>query len=137
MIPVCNEDRSKCSYCICAGEHVQIVVLTEAAIAGGLTRTTSVALLKDSWIQASEQLGTGIVHDGMSEHKELLKDQTVSSVRNMLGGRTILATEASLKSCLRTTDRILKKIIGEDETGIIVVTGSLHIVSSVLACLVG
>ncbi|KAF7816726.1 dihydrofolate synthetase isoform X1 [Senna tora] len=121
---------------ILSGKHVETVVLTEAAIAGGVTRTTSAALLKDSWIQASEELGIGIVHDGMVEYKELLKDQTVSSVRNMHEGRIILATETSLNSCLRNTDRILRRNTG-DERGIIVITGSLHIVSVVLANLVG
>ena len=41
---------------ICLGVHVETVVLTEAAIAGGVTRTTPASLLRDSWIKASGEL---------------------------------------------------------------------------------
>lgn len=119
-----------------SGEHVKSVILTEAAIAGGVTRTTSATFLKDSWIQASEELSIEIVHDGMAEYRELVNDETVSCVRDLHDGKTILASEACLKSCLKTTDRILRRVIGA-ERGIIVITGSLHIVSSVLGNLVG
>ena len=120
---------------LCSGEHVEAVLLTEAAIAGGVTRTTSASLLRDSWIQASRELGRGIIHEGMTEHGELSKEQPQSSVSNLVDGRTILATEGSLKASLRTADKILRRRTREEDTGLIVITGSLHIVSSVLACL--
>ncbi|XP_061350278.1 dihydrofolate synthetase-like [Gastrolobium bilobum] len=120
---------------ILSGLHVETVLLTEAAIAGGVTRTTPASLLRDSWIKASEELGVGIIHDGMAEYSELLKDQPVSSASNLGDGKTILATESSLKGCLRTANNIL--IRSGNEKGIIVITGSLHIISSVLASLDG
>ncbi|KAG4975875.1 hypothetical protein JHK84_035631 [Glycine max] len=49
------------------------LLLTEAAIAGGETRTTPTSLLRDSWIKASDELHIGIVHDEMAEYSELLK----------------------------------------------------------------
>lgn len=58
---------------ICLGVHVETVLLTEAAIAGGVTRTTPASLLRDSWIKASDELHIGIVHDEMAEYSELLK----------------------------------------------------------------
>ncbi|XP_054788365.1 dihydrofolate synthetase isoform X2 [Prosopis cineraria] len=121
---------------ILSGEHVVTVVLAEAAIAGGVTRMMSAASLKDSWIQASEELGIEIVHEGIAGYGELVKDEIIPHVRDLHDHRTVLATEGCLMSCLRTTGRILKRNKGV-ERGIIVITGSLHIISSVLACLGG
>ncbi|XP_027334194.1 dihydrofolate synthetase [Abrus precatorius] len=115
---------------ILSGAHVETVLLTEAAIAGGVTRTTPSSLLRDSWIKASDELGIGIVHDGMAEYRELLKEEPVGS-----DDKTILATESSLMCCLRTANKIL--IRRGHEKSVIVITGSLHIVSSVLASLAG
>ncbi|RZB69286.1 Dihydrofolate synthetase isoform B [Glycine soja] len=120
---------------ILSGVHVETVVLTEAAIAGGVTRTTPASLLRDSWIKASGELGIGIVHDGMAEYSELLKEQPVGSESNLGDGKTVLATESCLKGCLRTANQILSR--RGDEKRVIVFTGSLHIAASVLASLAG
>lgn len=111
---------------------METVLLTEAAIAGGVTRTTPASLLKDSWIKASDELGIEILHDGMAEYDELINE----SESNLGDGMTILSTESSLKSCLRTANKILTRR-GEEEKGVIVFTGSLHIAASVLASLAG
>ena len=112
---------------------MKTVILTEASIAGAVTRTTPASLLRDSWIKASEELGVDMCHDGMTEYRELLKEQPVSSESNVTDGKTILATEFSLKDCLRIANEILNR--RGAEKGVIVITGSLHIVSSVLASL--
>ncbi|RDX58328.1 Dihydrofolate synthetase, partial [Mucuna pruriens] len=116
---------------ILSGVHVETVLLTEAAIAGGATRTTPASLLRDSWIKASDEHGIEIVHDGMTEYSELLKEQPVGSENNFGDGKTILAIEPSLMGCLRTAQKILTR--RGDEKGVIVFTGSLHIAASVLA----
>lgn len=119
---------------ILSGEHVEAVLLTEAAIAGGTTRTTPSSLLRGSWIQASDELGIQIVHDGKAEYSELLNEQPVSE-SNFGDGKAILVTESSLKGCLRTANKILTR--RGNEKGVIVFTGSLHIVASVLASIDG
>ncbi|KAK7301167.1 hypothetical protein RJT34_12028 [Clitoria ternatea] len=116
---------------ILSGVHVETVLLTEAVIAGGVTRTTPASLLRDSWVKASDELGIGIVHDGMVEYRELLKEEPVGSQNNLGDGKTILAIETSLNGCLGTAKKILSG--RGDEKCLIVITGSLHIVSSVLA----
>lgn len=114
---------------------METVLLTEAAIAGGVTRTTPASLLRDSWIKASDELGIGIFHDGMAEYNELTNKKPESSESNLGDGMTILATESSLQSCLRTANKILTR--RGEEKGVIVFTGSLHIAASVLASLAG
>ncbi|XP_075633508.1 dihydrofolate synthetase-like [Castanea sativa] len=47
-----------------SGGELEAVLLTEADIVGGNSRTTSASLLRDCWIQASKELGIDIVHDG-------------------------------------------------------------------------
>ncbi|KAK2399414.1 folylpolyglutamate synthase [Trifolium repens] len=129
----CDKDHAGFAREILSGSYVETVILTEAAIAGAVTRTTPASLLRDSWIKASEELGVDICHEGMAEYRELFKEQPVSSESNLSDGKTILATESSLKSCLRIANEILNR--RRDEKGVIVITGSLHIVSSVLASL--
>ncbi|XP_004498396.1 dihydrofolate synthetase [Cicer arietinum] len=129
----CDKDHAGFAREILSGAYVETVILTEAAIAGAVTRITPASLLRDSWIKASEKLGVGICHEGMTEYRELLTENPVISENNLSDGKTILATESSLKGCLRIANEILNRKGGEK--GVIVITGSLHIVSSVLASL--
>ncbi|CAI8605613.1 unnamed protein product [Vicia faba] len=129
----CDKDHAGFAREILSGAYVETVILTEAAVAGAVTRITPASLLRDSWIKASEELGVAIFHEGMTEYRELLEEQPVNSDSNLSDGKTILATESSLKDCLRVASEILNR--RRDEKGVIVITGSLHIVSSVLASL--
>ncbi|XP_023908562.1 dihydrofolate synthetase isoform X1 [Quercus suber] len=118
-----------------SGGELVAVLLTEADIAGGKSRTTSASLLRDCWIQASKELGNDIVHDGMIKSREVFNNLLVCSARKLENG-TILAAESSLMASLKATNQILRERAG-NQSGIIVVTGSLHIVSMVLAALTG
>lgn len=109
-----------------SGMQLEAVYLTEADIAGGKSRTTSPSLLRDCWIRASKELDINILHDEMAEYQELSKDQLSPAI--------ILAAENSPLFSMRMVNQILRKRTG-DGSGIIVVTGSLHIVSLVLASL--
>ncbi|XP_059434077.1 dihydrofolate synthetase isoform X1 [Corylus avellana] len=114
-----------------SGGQLEAVFLTEANIAGGKSRTTSASLLRDCWIQASKELGIGIVHNGPAKSKQVFKEQLAYSVSKLENG-TILAAESSLMVSLKVANQILRERTGV-QSGIIVVTGSLHIVSLVLA----
>lgn len=103
--------------------QLEAVFLTEVSIAGDNSRTTSSSLLKDHWIQASRQLGTDIIDHGVAEYRDFLKSQSV--------GKIILTAESSFMASMRVGHQILQARTG-DQLGIIVVTGSLHVVSSVL-----
>ncbi|XP_075648537.1 dihydrofolate synthetase isoform X3 [Castanea sativa] len=117
------------------GGELEVVLLTEADIAGGKSRTTSASLLRDCWIQASKELGIDIVHDDTTKSREVFNNLVVCSASKLENG-TILATESSLMASLKATNQILRERTG-NQSGIIVVTGSLHIVSMVLAALSG
>ncbi|KAJ9139793.1 hypothetical protein P3X46_030492 [Hevea brasiliensis] len=112
-------------------EQLEAVFLTEADIAGGKSRTTTASLLRDHWVQASEELGINTLHDGTAEYQELFKNRFVYPARK-LDGRIILAAEKSLGVSLRVANEFLKGKT-ENHPCVLVVTGSLHVVSSVLA----
>ncbi|XP_075649674.1 dihydrofolate synthetase-like [Castanea sativa] len=118
-----------------AGGELEVVLLTEADIAGGKSRTTLASLLRDCWIQASKELGIDIAHDGTTKSREVFSNLLVCSASKLENG-TILAAESSLMASLKATNQILRERTG-NQSGIIVVTGSLHIVSMVLAALSG
>ncbi|XP_022985041.1 dihydrofolate synthetase isoform X1 [Cucurbita maxima] len=88
---------------------LESIVLSEANIGGGKSRTTSAALLRDCWIQASNEMG--------------IPTQT-----------SLLTTETSLLRAIKIAAEILKQRT-EGRRGLVVVTGSLHAVSMVLSSL--
>ncbi|KAI9161448.1 hypothetical protein LWI28_017580 [Acer negundo] len=113
-----------------SGRKLDAIFLTEAEVAGGKTRITSASLLRDHWIQASKELDINILHDGMAEYRKLLEDQSIDSMMAS-EHRTVLAAEDSLAVSMKFANQILKRR-ARNQSGILVVTGSLHIVSSVL-----
>lgn len=116
---------------------LEAIFLTEVDIAGDKARMTPASLLKDSWIQASKEAGINILNYGVSVCRKLLEDQPVHFA-NELESKTILSAEMSLMDAMRFGNKILRaRTAGDDQSGIIVVTGSLHIVSSVLGFIQG
>ncbi|KAL7183656.1 hypothetical protein ACSBR2_025943 [Camellia fascicularis] len=116
---------------------LEAIFLTEVDIAGDKARMTPASLLKDSWILASKEAGIKILDYGVSVCQKLLEDQSVHSA-NELESKTILSAEMSLMDAIRVGNKILRaRTAGDDQSGIIVVTGSLHIVSSVLGLIQG
>ncbi|XP_044472721.1 dihydrofolate synthetase isoform X2 [Mangifera indica] len=113
-----------------SGVKLEAVFLTEADVAGGKTRITPASMLRDFWIQASQELGINIVHDGMAEYKELLEDGAIYSPKAS-EKRTLIVAEKSLAVCMKVANQILLRKSG----GILVITGSLHIVSAVISTL--
>ncbi|KAI3725706.1 hypothetical protein L1987_65498 [Smallanthus sonchifolius] len=113
-----------------AVKQVDGVILTEVSIAGDRFRTASLPLLRDRWIQASDELGIKFCEYGVEEYNDLLKTQSGKCV-DELHDSTLLFSSRSVLESLRIGDKILKSK-GTDRPGLLVVTGSLHIVSSVL-----
>ncbi|XP_024022335.1 dihydrofolate synthetase [Morus notabilis] len=116
-----------------SGGQIDAVLLTESNIAGAKSRTTSASFLKDCWIQASKELGKAFLHDEMAEYQDLLDAQFDGST-SVLKNKNILTAEASVLSSMKIADQILRRK-ADNGSGIIIVTGSLHIVSSVLSTL--
>ncbi|PWA95404.1 folylpolyglutamate synthetase family protein [Artemisia annua] len=106
-----------------AVKQVDAILLTEVSIAGDRYRTASLSLLRDRWIQASNELGIRFSEVGIEAYSKLLKDQSNDS--------TLLFSSSSLAESMRIGDEILRSK-GRDRPCLLVVTGSLHVVSSVL-----
>ncbi|XVF53447.1 hypothetical protein PTKIN_Ptkin05aG0100100 [Pterospermum kingtungense] len=116
-----------------SGRQLEAVFLTEADIAGGTSRTTSASVLRDCWIRASRELGIKVVDDKMEEWGELFEDKFICTARDS-EHELIVAAKNSLSDSLRSANQILRERT-QNWPGILVVTGSLHIVSLVLASL--
>ncbi|KAM7273606.1 hypothetical protein ACFE04_028270 [Oxalis oulophora] len=117
-----DKDHSAFAKEFLSSKHLEAAILTEASIAGGKIRTTAPSLLKDCWTQASKELGIEILQDRRTDYQ------------NMSEPATILAAEGSLTKSMNVATQILRERTG-DVPRILVVTGSLHIVSMVLATL--
>ncbi|CAH8277793.1 unnamed protein product [Arabidopsis lyrata] len=90
------------------GLKPEVVILTEADIGGAKIRSTSSSVLKESWIKAADELGSGSME--ASENKTVLDS-------------------------LKLAYKILSDDRSSSDSGMVIATGSLHIVSSVLASL--
>ncbi|GAB2209740.1 hypothetical protein Droror1_Dr00026963 [Drosera rotundifolia] len=108
------------------GQQLEVVCLMEVDIAGDKYRTASASMLKVSWLNASKEQGVVIAH----VFQGLSNGWSLESARESNG--TILVAESSLTSSLRIAGQILDARRGDGQ-GIIVMTRSLHIVSSVLS----
>ncbi|KAG9152176.1 hypothetical protein Leryth_026124 [Lithospermum erythrorhizon] len=106
---------------------LKAVFLSEVNIAGDRSRTVSASLLRESWTEASRKMGIDI-HEN-SNNGGLTESLQSSVVRN----RTITLHKEEVMASIRAGNEILNRMVGDgDPFGIIIVTGSLHIVSSVL-----
>lgn len=110
-------------------KHLDAVLFTEVSIAGDKSRTTSASSLKGIWIQVSKQMGKHVVEcnakDFMEENLHVHKSSDHQS---------LLLAEGSIPGCLKAGFQITNAATG-GQSGVIVVTGSLHIVSAVLSAL--
>ncbi|KAM0023875.1 putative dihydrofolate synthase [Helianthus debilis subsp. tardiflorus] len=113
-----------------AVKQVNAIFLTEVSIAGDQFRTASLSLLRDRWIQASNELGVTFSEYGVEEYNELLKNQSGQSADQT----TLLFSSHQVLESMRIGGKILESN-GTDRPGLIVVTGSLHTVSSVLCAI--
>ncbi|KAK9145593.1 hypothetical protein Sjap_005496 [Stephania japonica] len=108
----------------------EAVLLTEISIAGDHSRITPASLLKGAWIDAAKELGVEIADARMGKNEKLFMEQLSGSAADK-EHKTVLATSGSLQSSLKLANHILTEKT-QCQSGLIVVTGSLHIVSLVL-----
>ncbi|XP_074328985.1 dihydrofolate synthetase isoform X2 [Apium graveolens] len=113
--------------------QLDAVILTEVSIAGDNSRSTPSSLLKDSWILASEDVGVEICDFGLAKCIPFLEKQ-VNSTTKKQEHRTIALVESSHEDTLKIVNQMLRTR-GDHADNIVAVTGSLHIVSSVLGYL--
>lgn len=117
-----------------AVKGLNAVLFTEVSIAGDKSRTTSVSSLRSSWIQASKELDIHTLNYHIGELEDLRDQETQWEERfDYLG---ILFAEGSLLACMKAGRQILARRT-KSKSGIIVVTGSLHVVSAILGSLKG
>lgn len=105
------------------------VFSTEVDIAGAKSRMASASLLKCAWVNASREMNMKVLDLKVANSE----DQSLQPA-GIEESQSILLAEGSLLACIRAGFKILNERTGE-QPGIIVVTGSLHIVSAVLGYL--
>ncbi|KAG9448401.1 hypothetical protein H6P81_014529 [Aristolochia fimbriata] len=118
-----------------AGTRPEVVLLTEACIVGSRSRATPASSLKEAWTQASRELGFDVLECVGEWHVEQTSQVRCGSSRHEMALRTCCQTE-SVKDTLVAASEFLA-CRTQDRSGLVVVTGSLHIVSSVLAMVYG
>ena len=124
---------------LAAGQTPDVVLLTEASIAGGTSRAMPASSLKEVWIAAARDHGIECVDIGgvsgaeAPEHiGDLLGSPSSSSGRKppmVIGCQDEGPFSSNL---IIAASRLLEKSRGRAHPGLICVTGSLHLVGAVL-----
>ncbi|XP_019200196.1 PREDICTED: dihydrofolate synthetase isoform X2 [Ipomoea nil] len=112
---------------------LEAVFLTEVSIAEDKSRTTSSSFLKDVWTKASREMGINVLDLGAADCKQFTGDQSILSAK-AVEPRAILFSQGSLMASMRVGSQILNERKG-NQVGVLLVTGSLHVVSAVLRSL--
>ncbi|KAH7682361.1 Dihydrofolate synthase protein [Dioscorea alata] len=135
-----DKDHAAFATQLLSGRQPDVVLLTEVNIAGGRSRMTPATDLKASWTSAAVKLGIdyhdmGIINsENPVEVHTAHAQQAVSSDGKQL---VLLASQTpSVEALMKLASQLLEHRAGP-QSGLIVVTGSLHIVSSILAALSG
>lgn len=119
------------------GPRPEIVMLTEVSIAGGKSRATPASALKDAWTRTAAGLGLDWTDLGTIDEDTNLQNLITRSKGSTDDKSVKLAACQNLSICdsVRVAEQWLKSREGDNKPSLIVVTGSLHIVSSTLAAL--
>lgn len=115
-------------------KDLKAVLFTEVSISGDKSRTASASSLKSSWNQASRELDICTRTYQIGEHGNLRDQET--HLEERLDCQGILFAEGSVMVCMKAGSQILARRT-KGKSGIIVVTGSLHVVSAILGSLKG
>ncbi|XP_073110632.1 dihydrofolate synthetase isoform X2 [Elaeis guineensis] len=117
-----------------SGPRPEVVLLTEVTIAGGKSRIASASTLKDVWIRAALDLGIDFMDSGLIDHGKTLEDHKSESRGSSDHSPAMLVVchIGSVGDSIKAASQLLQSRI-DDKPSVVVATGSLHVVSSVLA----
>lgn len=120
----------------CAGRRPELILLTEVSIAGGRSRIALASTLKEAWTKALLESGADLVDIGIMDDEKAIEDHGSCSLITSDPNKMMLASckNASILDSVKLADQLLKSR-SRDQPALIVITGSLHVVSSLLAAL--
>lgn len=131
----CDKDHLAFAKQLLSGPRPEIVLLTEVSIAGGKSRIASASTLKDVWIRAALDLGIDFVDLGMIDHGKTVEGHHNDSRGTSGRSPAVLVVRhiASVTDSIKVAARLLQSRVGNKPGSLVVATGSLHVVSSVLS----
>ncbi|KAG0450745.1 hypothetical protein HPP92_026544 [Vanilla planifolia] len=119
------------------GRRPDVVMLTATSIAGGRSRMTSASALKDAWFIAAKNLGIRTLDFGSIDHPGKVVQLPAAYPEEQINDDQVVlmaCSHAHIGDSMRVADELLRARAGE-KPRLIVVTGSLHIVSAVLSAI--
>ncbi|THU53531.1 hypothetical protein C4D60_Mb10t15380 [Musa balbisiana] len=119
-----------------SGRRPELILLTEVSIAGGRSRIALASTLKEAWTKALLESGADLVDIGIMDDEKAIEDHGSCSLITSDPNKMMLASckNASILDSVKLADQLLKSR-SRDQPALIVITGSLHVVSSLLAAL--
>ncbi|KAJ4818404.1 Folylpolyglutamate synthase [Rhynchospora pubera] len=111
-----------------SGRKPDVVLLTEVTVAGGKSRSISALDLKDIWMKAAQDVGIDIFDlDVISPELE--------EVPNTSRPVFAVCSNTPIRNIIAVASKLIQTRGKRDESGLVCVTGSLHLVSSLLSIL--
>ncbi|KAM0944488.1 putative dihydrofolate synthase [Dioscorea sansibarensis] len=131
-----DKDHAAFATQLLSGRQPDVILLTEVNIAGGRSRMTPATDLKASWTSAAVNLGIDYHDMGIIDHENSVEVHTAQQAVSSNGKQLVLLASQtpSVEVLMKLANQLLDHRAGS-QYGLIVVTGSLHIVSSILGAL--
>jgi len=132
-----DKNHSAFAHQLLSGALPKVAILTEVSVAGGNSRTTTAASLSKIWTEIAGERNLSVIDWSEIQNNSSTincSDQNLRSSFTDQPGLLLAKETESVEHALKKASKLLE-LVSNQSSGIICVTGSLHVVSTVISCL--
>lgn len=132
-----DKNHSAFAHQLLSGALPKVAILTEVSVAGGNLRTTTAASLSKIWTEIAGERNLSVIDWSEIQNNSSTincSDQNLRSSFTDQPGLLVAKETESVEHALKKASKLLE-LVSNQSSGIICVTGSLHVVSTVVSCL--
>lgn len=132
-----DKDHSAFAHELLSGALPKVVVFTEVSVAGGNSRTTTAASLSRIWTQIAGERNLSVIDwtETQNNCSSITRsNQNLQSSFTDQPGLLVSKESESVENAVKKASELLE-LVSNQSSGIICVTGSLHVVSTVISCI--
>lgn len=132
-----DKDHSAFAHELLSGALPKVVVFTEVSVAGGNSRTTTAASLSRIWTQIAGERNLSVIDwtETQNNCSSITRsNQNLQSSFTDQPGLLVSKQSESVENAVKKANELLE-LVSNQSSGIICVTGSLHVVSTVISCI--
>lgn len=132
-----DKNHSAFAHQLLSGALPKVAILTEVSVAGGNSRTTTATSLSRIWTQTAGECNLSVIDWSETQNNCSninCSDQNIRSSFTDQPGLLVAIESESVEYAVKKANKLLE-LVSNQSSGIICVTGSLHVVSTVISCI--